>query len=152
MEYFTIADKHYLAVGNRRSMNSSQLNSAIYRWNTHKFVIAQNIPTLGATSFHFFKILPELFLAVTNNYNGTTHSLNSAIYKWRDDQFQRFQEIRTEDATASTTFAINNQTFIVFANRKSSSQGYSVQSLCIQVVSEQFFQTAVSPNVWSVGF
>ena len=128
IEYFTITDKHYLAVANRRSSTSIQLNSTIYRWNSHRFVIVQNIPTLGATSFHFFKILPELFLSVTNSNNGTTRSLNSVIYKWKDDQFERFQEIRTEDVMASTTFAISNSTFIVFANRHSSSQGYSVQS------------------------
>ena len=128
MKYFTIANKHYLAVANRRSSTSFQLNSAIYRWNTHKFVIVQNIPTLGATSFHFFKILPELFLSVTNSNNGPTKSLNSVIYKWKGDQFKRFQEIRTEGAMESTTFAISNSTFIVFANRLSSSQGYSVQS------------------------
>ena len=128
MKYFTIANENYLAVANRRSGTSFQLNSTIYRWNTHKFVIVQNIPTLGATSFHFFKILPELFLSVTNSNNGTTKSLNSVIYKWKDDQFEKFQETRTEYAMASTTFAINNSTFIVFANRFSSSQGYSVQS------------------------
>ena len=128
MEYFTIADKHYLAVANRRNKTTSRLNSDIYQWNGSQFIVVQNIPTLGAFSFNFFQILPDLFLVVTNNNDDTTQSVNSVIYKWGENQFNRFQEIRTEDATASTTFAIKTETFLVFANRKSDKQGYSVQS------------------------
>ena len=128
MEYFTIADKHYLAVAYRRDQTTSRLNSAIYQWDGTHFIVVQNIPTLGAVSFNFFKILSDMFLVVTNSYDGTTHSLNSVIYKWGEKQFNRFQEIRTEDATASTTFVIKTETFLVFANRKSDKQGDSVQS------------------------
>ena len=129
MEYFTIADKHYLAVANRRDKTkTSRLNSAIYQWDGTHFIVVQNIPTLGATSFNFFKILSDLFLVVTNSYDDTTHSLNSVIYKWGENQFNRFQEITTEDATASATFAIKTETFLVFANRRSDNQDYSVQS------------------------
>ena len=128
MEYFTIADKHYLAVANYRSKTTYRLNSAIYQWNGTHFIVLQNIPTLGATSFNSFKILSDLFLVVTNSYNDTTHSLNSVIYKWGENKFNKFQGIRTEDATASTTFAIKTETFLVFANRRSGKQDYSVQS------------------------
>ena len=128
MEYFTIADKHYLAVANRMDKTTSRLNSTIYQWNGRQFIVVQNIPTLGATSFNSFKILSDLFLVVTNCYDGTTRSLNSVIYKRGENQFNRFQEIRTEDATASTTFPIKTETFLVFANRKRVNQSYSVQS------------------------
>ena len=128
MEYFTIADKHYLAVANRRDKTTHRLNSAIYQWDGTHFIVLQNIPTLAATSFNFFKILSDLFLVVTNNYNDTTYSLNSVIYKWGENQFNKFQEIRTEAAGASTMFAIKTETFLVFANRYSKNQGYSVQS------------------------
>ena len=128
MEYFAIADKHYLAVANRMSSGNSRVNSAIYQWNGSQFIVVQNIPTLGATSFNFFKILSDLFLVVTNNDDDTTNSLNSVIYKWGENQFSRFQEIRTECATASTTFAIKTETFLVFANHRSDNQGFSVKS------------------------
>ena len=98
MEYFAIDDKHYLAVANRWDGTTYRLNSVIYQWNGHQFIVVQNIPTLGATSFNFFKILSDLFLALTNFYDGTTYSLNSVIYKWDENQFSRFQEIRTEGA------------------------------------------------------
>ena len=86
MEYFTIAGKHYLAIANRRVEATSRLNSVIYQWNGHQFIVVQNIPTLGATSFNFFKILSDMFLVVTNNDDNT----NSVIYKWGQNQFNRF--------------------------------------------------------------
>ena len=128
MEYFTIANKHYLAVANRRNKTTRRVNSTIYQWNGYQFIVVQNILTLGATSFNFFKIFSDMFLVVTNNNDDTTQSVDSVTYKWGENQFNRFQEIRTEGATASTTFAIKTETFLVFANRKSDKQGYSVQS------------------------
>ena len=128
MEYFTITDKHYLAVANLRDKTTFRLNSAIYQWNGYQFIVVQNIATLGATGFNFFKMLSDMFLVVTNSDDDTTQSLNSVIYKWGENKFNRFQEIRTERATASTTFAIKTETFLVFANSRSDKQGYSVQS------------------------
>jgi len=118
IEYFTIADKHYLAVANRYNGASHQMNSVIYQWNGHQFVALQSIPTNGATSFNFFKILQELFLTVTNYRDDTTYSVNSVIYKWKENhgQFEKYQEIGTEGAVGSKTFAINNETFIAFGN------------------------------------
>ena len=82
MDYFMIADKHYLAVANRFDQTTFRLNSAIYQWNGSQFIVLQYIPTLGATSFNFFKMLSDLFLVVTNSDDGTTQSVNSFIYKW----------------------------------------------------------------------
>ena len=119
MEYFTIADKHYLAVANLRDKTTSRLNSIIYQWNGTHFIVVKNIPTLGATSFNFFKIFSDMSLVVTNNNDDTTQSVDSVIYKWGESQFNRFQEIRTKGATASTTFAIKTETFLLFANGRS---------------------------------
>ena len=140
MEYFTIADKHYLAVANQRDQETlkSRLNSAIYQWNGSQFIVVQNIPTLGASSFNFFKILSDLFLVVSNNNGDITQSVDSVIYKWGENQFNRFQEIRTEEATASTTFVIKSDTFLVFANRRSDQQNYSVQSSVYKWSGESF--------------
>ena len=124
IEYFTIADKHYLAVANRLNGTTHQLNSVIYRWNGHEFVTLQNIPTNSATSFNYFKILQESFLAVTN-----TVTMSAVIYKWKDNQFEKFQEIGTEGTgQASTAFVINNETFIAFANWQNSQRGNAANS------------------------
>ena len=123
IEYFTIDNKHYLAVANRQSGSMYQMNSTIYKWIRHKFAVLQNISTNGASGFNFFKILPDLFLVVTN-----THSPNSTIYNWKSNQFEKFQEIKTEEAKASTAFVVKNNTFLAFANYKSSQEGNSVKS------------------------
>ena len=110
IEYFTIADKHYLAVANFFDGATFQLDSVIYQWNGRQFDDFQNIPTNGAASFNYFEIFQEPFLAVTNK-NG----INSVIYKWNNNRFGEFQVIESEAASASTAFVINNETFIVFA-------------------------------------
>ena len=127
--YFTIADKHYLAVANRYDGVNSRLNSVIYQWDGKQFVVFQNCPTNGATNFNFFQILPEMFLAVTSyNDNLNTPTTNSVIYKWEVNQFKTFQEIETERAIGSTAFVINNEPFIAFANNFKSGEGQYVQS------------------------
>ncbi|XP_068733349.1 thrombospondin-type laminin G domain and EAR repeat-containing protein-like [Montipora capricornis] len=117
IEYFMIADKHYIAIANRRDGNTYNLNSSVFQWNGHSFELWQNISTSGATSFDFFKIHSELFLAVTNSFDGSSSRINSSIYKWEDNKFEELQEIRTQRAWASTVLTIHNETFIVFANR-----------------------------------
>ncbi|XP_068731164.1 thrombospondin-type laminin G domain and EAR repeat-containing protein-like [Montipora capricornis] len=117
IEYFMIADKHYIAIANRKDGSIYNLNSSVFQWNGHSFELWQNISTSGATSFNFFKIHSELFLAVTNYYDGNSKSINSSIYKWKDNKFEEVQEIRTHRAQASTVLTTDNETFIVFANR-----------------------------------
>ena len=117
IEYFMIADKHYIAIANRKDGSIYNLNSSVFQWNGHSFELWQNISTSGATSFNFFKIHSELFLAVTNSYNGSSYRINSSIYKWEDNKFEELQEIRTHGARASTVLTIHNETFIGFAIR-----------------------------------
>ena len=150
IEYFTIADKHFLAVANRFNETSNQLNSVIYRWNGHEFVTLQNIPTNSATSFNFFEILQESFLAVTNSIINS----NSVIYKWKDNYFESFQEIGTEGEHASTAFVIKNETFIVFANFFNPQQGNAAHSYVYKwsgssFVQLQSFQTYAAIDVKS---
>ena len=128
IEYFTIADKHYLAVANRNDDVTTHLNSVIYQWDGQQFVVFQNLSTTGATNFHFFQMLPEMFLAVTSYSRNLKTPANSTIYKWEVNQFKKFQEIETERAIGSTAFVINNEAFIAFANHFKSGEGYSVQS------------------------
>ena len=125
IEYFMIADKHYIAIANYRDGNTYNLNSSVFQWNGHSFELCQNISTSGATSFNFFKIHSELFLAVTNSYDGSSSRINSSIYKWEDDKFEELQEIRTQYAWASTVLTIHNETFIVFANGYNSDSSHS---------------------------
>ena len=113
MTYFTMADKHYLAVANRRSVFKDRLNSTIYQWNGQEFVVFQNVATKGARKFFFFKIGIEPFLSVVNVHHG---HVDSVIYKWRNNSFDEFQKSRKNgDYGASAAFVIKNETFIVVA-------------------------------------
>jgi len=127
LEYFSIADKHFLAVANHYD-GTYQIDSAVYQWNGQRFVVFQKIPTKGATDFTFFTINGEKYLSVANHYDGSTYSTKSVIYKWSNGKFNKFQEIPTEGALECATFVKNNDTFIAFANHRNSKQQYAVQS------------------------
>ena len=127
LEYFSIANKHFLAVANHYD-GTYQLDSVIYQWNGRMFVVFQKISTKGACHFTFFTINSGNYLAVANFYDGSTRSTKSVIYKWNSGKFNKFQEIATEGALGCTAFVISNDTFIAFANHYNSQQKYSVQS------------------------
>ena len=127
LEYFSIADKHFLAVANRYD-GTYRLDSVIYQWNGKLFVVFQTIATKGVSHFTFFTINGEKYLAVVNYYDGSSHSTRSVIYKWSSGKFNKFQDIPTEGAMGCAAFVINNDTFIAFASHYNSQKRYSVQS------------------------
>ena len=109
IEYFTIANNHFLAVANHNNGATYQLNSVIYNWDGRQFIPFQNILTNAATHFNFFKVFSEFFLAVSEG-------AHAHVYKWKFDQFEKFQEIRINGTSGSTAIAVNNETLLVFAN------------------------------------
>ena len=127
LEYFSIANKHFLAVANRYD-GTYRLDSTVYQWNGKLFVDFQKLSTNGASHFTYFKVLGERYLAVANYYDGSTRSTKSVIYKWSSGKFNRFQDIPTEGALGCTAFVINGDTFIAFANHYNSQHKHSVQS------------------------
>ena len=154
LEYFSIADKHFLAVANHYD-RTYLLDSAVYKWNGQRFVAFQKIPTKGASHITFFKISGQNYLAVANYHDISTYSTESVIYQWSSGKFNKFQEIRTEGALGCTTFVINNDTFIAFANYYNSNQKYVVQSTVFKwsgghFVKLQSLQTCGARGVTSV--
>ena len=127
LEYFSIADKHFLAVANYYD-GTHLLDSAVYQWNGQRFVVFQKIPTKGASYVTFSTINGQNYLTVANYHDGSTYSTKSVIYKWSSSKFIKCQEIPTEGALGCAAFVINNDTFIAFANYYNSKQKYAVQS------------------------
>ena len=127
VEYFSIADKHFLAVAHLWD-GTYQLDSVVFQWNGQRFVVFQKLPTKGAAHFKFFTLNSEKYLTVANYFDGSTRSIKSVIYKWNGVKFNKFQEIATEGAMGCTAFEINNVTYIAFTNHYNSQQKYSVQS------------------------
>ena len=138
LEYFSIADKHFLAVANRYDSGT-----VIYEWNGKLFVVFQKVSTKDSSHVTFFTINGDRYLSVANYLGGTTKSV---IYKWISGKFNKFEEIANEGAVGCTAFVINNDTFIAFANYYNSQQKYSVQSTVFKwsgghFVKLQSFQT-----------
>ena len=127
LEYFSIADKHFLAVANHYD-GTYLLDSAVYQWKGQRFIVFQKIPTKGAYRFTFLEINGQNYLTVANYHDTSTYSIKSVIYKWSNGKFNKFQEIPTEGAKGCSAFVINNDTFIAFANYYNSNQKYAVQS------------------------
>ena len=154
LEYFSIANKHFLAVANFYD-GTYLLDSAVYQWNGQRFVVFQKIPTKGARDFTFSTINGENYLTVANHRDGSTYSTKSVIYKWSNGKFNKFQEIPTEGALGCTAFVINNDTFIAFANHYNTNQKYAVQSTVfkwsgVHFVKLQSLQTYGARGVTSV--
>lgn len=151
-EYFSINNKHYLAVANFKNGVSYKLDSVVYQWNGQKFVPFQNIKTKGGTSFNFFKTSTgeeKMFLVVTNYRSDTTNSVSSVIYRWKNNQFEIFQELETEGALESTMFVINNEIFIAFANFYNSAQSTLFKLSGERFAKLQSFQTNRTRDVSS---
>ena len=127
LEYFSIANKHFLAVANHWD-GTYRLDSTVYQWNGTLFVDFQKLSTNGANHVTYFKMYGEKYLAVASYHDGRTYSTKSVIYKWSSGKFNRFQDISTEGALGCTAFVINGDTFIAFANYYNSQHKYSVQS------------------------
>ena len=147
LEYFSIANKHFLAVANHYD-GTYRLDSTVYQWNGKLFVDFQKLATNAAGYFTYFKILGERYLAVAN-YNE-----KSVIYKRSSGKFNRFQDIPTKGALGCTAFVINGDTFIAFANYYNSQHKYSVQSTVFKwsggrFVKLQSLQTYGARNVKS---
>ena len=121
MEYFTIADTHYLAVANFEFGFTPRLKLVIYRWNGQFFVVFQNITTYGngTADLNFFKIGTEPFLTIVNlNYEYNDYWIELEIYKWINNSFDMYEATGIRAYAlygASTEFVIKNETFIVMA-------------------------------------
>jgi len=153
LEYFSIADKHFLAVVNHYD-GTYLLDSVIYQWNGKLFVVFQKLATKGGSDLTFFAINNDKYLVVANHHDGSTHSTKSVIYKWSGVKFNKFQEIATEGALGCKAFVISNNTFIAFANYYNSQQKRSVMSTVFKwsgghFVKLQFLQTYGALNVKS---
>jgi len=117
-KHFTIGTNHYLAVANYSNDSTSNINSAIYKWNSTQFVKIQSIATNGAFYFQSFIVGTDTYLAIANDSNGSTTVLNSLIYKWNttSSQFDFFQNIPTNAGSDFKFFTIGTDSYLAVAN------------------------------------
>ncbi|CAH3142470.1 unnamed protein product [Pocillopora meandrina] len=62
VEYFSIADKHFLAVAQFWD-GTNQLASVLFQWNGQQFVVFQKLPTKGAAHFKFFTLNRDKYIS-----------------------------------------------------------------------------------------
>ncbi|PFX28383.1 Thrombospondin-type laminin G domain and EAR repeat-containing protein [Stylophora pistillata] len=74
VEYFFIADKHFLA---NRWDGTILPDSVVYQWNGRQFSLSQKLPTKGTAYFKFFTMNGEKYLTVGN------YLLDKISDKWR---------------------------------------------------------------------
>ncbi|CAH3148008.1 unnamed protein product, partial [Porites evermanni] len=131
LEYFSIANKHFLAVANHYD-GTYQLDSKVYQWNGKltystksviykwsggKFNKFQDIPTEGATGCTAFVINGDTFIAFANHYNSQhKYSVQSTVFKWSGGNFVKLQSLQTYGTRGVKSFNINGHTFLAFAN------------------------------------
>ena len=93
MDYFTIADKYYLAVANFKSQLRGDWSQLFISGTDKSLLFFQNDGTRGASKLKFFKIGNESFLAIVNFDNVGQETVDLVIYKWRNNSFDKFSEI-----------------------------------------------------------
>ena len=121
MEYFTIADTHYLAVVNFESGSTRLAELVIYQWNGQFFVVFQNITSElgnGKSDLNFMKIGTEPVLTTVSVYYYKEYWTALEIYKWTNNSFHMYQAIVIRSHAlyaASTEFVIKNENFLAIA-------------------------------------
>lgn len=115
--HFEMDGQHFITIAIHQNAATGMYttNSVIYKWNGHKFVLFQGIPTVGANDIKYFTIDKHRFLCVANRFNGITSVVYSSIQMWNGNRFVHYQNILTEGATTCSAFSINGQHLISFA-------------------------------------
>ena len=117
MEYFTIADKYFLAVSNFQSHLCGDWSQLFISGTDKSLLFFKTLQRdRGASKLKFFKIGNESFLAIVNLDNVGQETVDLVIYKWRNNSFDKFSEIppTLRKFGGAASFAIKNKTFISF--------------------------------------
>ncbi|XP_028410854.1 uncharacterized protein LOC114533523 [Dendronephthya gigantea] len=131
--YVSSQGNSYLVAANHYNGRTHVLDSAIYRWNGHRFVNYTNIETQGASASEFFEINGESYLVFANYRNDTSVSIFSVVYRWNRGNLEIFQKIPTHGAVDCKFFRSKaGRILLVFANYYSINDGFKVKSVVYQ--------------------
>ena len=125
MEYFTIADTHYLAVGKFESGYTRREKAVIYQWNGQFFVVFQILTYglgNGKADLNVMKIGTEPFLTIVywyRYYRDNQYRIELETHRWINNAFDsgdggigtRTYAVYHNGAT--TEFVIKNETFLL---------------------------------------
>jgi len=116
LEFFTIADEHYLAVANTADGDTYSVDSALYKWDGAQFIEHQVFSTHGASDWEFTSIAGDHYVLLANARNDLTHNIDSVVFRWDGERFVEHQSIPTHGATDWECFTVGDEHYAVVAN------------------------------------
>ena len=80
------------------------------KWNrkSRQFETFQEISTVGAYDWTYFRVREYHFLAIAQAFNGRTTLMESVIYVFQSNRFLRFQTIEVRNLNKKTDIFIYN--------------------------------------------
>ena len=123
-EFFTIADRSFLAVASiRTGAGPYDFNamSRIFEWDRDRFVPFQDVPTFAAKQWKHWEIGGRHFLGLAQGVvpppgrGGAGPNQESVVYEWTGTQFAEFQRIPSQWAYNWHAFAAGGEFFVAHA-------------------------------------
>ncbi|PHQ81344.1 MAG: hypothetical protein COB66_02585 [Coxiella sp. (in: Bacteria)] len=124
IEYFSIGERHFIAIANIRSGTSPNYDmhtqSKLYEWDGHLFNEIQQFDTFAAKNAHAFMIDNDHYLAFAEGVidgadNGKTNTSN--LYKWDGAAFTLHQSFPSAWGYCFYSFMIDNTHYLAFADQ-----------------------------------
>ena len=129
VEPFWIGDDLFLAVANLRSGHGPydlNVDSILFCWSGHDFVVAQRFPTFAAKQWRHFEIGTRHFLALAQGVDqpGATarNPAQSTIYEWDGQNFRPFQMIESIWGYNWLHLRIGDEHLLAYADHKAPSR------------------------------
>ena len=133
VNFFTFNSTTYLFVAEEKSPNSS-----IFRWQSTRFVLFQEIETSSANDLLPFSIGDNFFVVAVNYQRNNLHNIQSVVYILRNGEFVFFTALDTKGARKAEFFTIGIESFLVFANSWDDTKGKSTNSVIYRIEGGNF--------------
>lgn len=122
-EFFSIGDRSFLATASIRSgkgpYKMEGMVSTIFEWDGQQFVQFQQIPTVAAKQWRYFKIGRRHFLALAQGVDLQELDIpaaESTIFQWDGSAFVPFQTVPSRWGYNFLHFALDGQDFLAYAD------------------------------------
>ena len=136
-EFFTIGNRHFLAVASIRTGAGPydyETESRIYEWRTGKFLPGQFIRSFAAKQWKHWRIGERHFLGLAQGAalpGQEDRNRASMVYEWDGSAFAEFQEIPSRWAYNWHPFEIGPTTFVAHAEHLGPSLLYRWDGRCL---------------------
>lgn len=128
--FYTIADRHFLAVasirGGANPNFTMDVDSKVYEWIDGAFVYFQAFDTFAAKSCDFFEINSHHYLVYSQGVKEPGVDIEkqcyTQIFRWNDSSFELFQSIPVSWGYETCFFSIEGKFFLALADNLEASK------------------------------